>query len=83
MSIAVEISREHVDRAGLLHDLMILVCCVGFVFQPSHLALVNGAIRRHHEISVPVAVKIARLDICHSADMIQDGHRRKLHRAVV
>ena len=83
MSIAVEISRQHVDRASFLDDQMILICFVGFVFQPPHLALVNGAIRGDHEIRVTIAIKIARLDIRHTADLVQDGHRRKLHRALV
>ena len=83
MPIAVEVRRQHIDRTGLLHDLMILICCVGFVFQPPHLALDNGAIRRDHEIHVTIAIKIARFDIRHPADMVQDGHRGELHRALV
>ena len=83
MSVAIEIHWKHVDGAGFLYDKMILIGLVGFVFQPSHLALINETIHGDHKIYITVAVKIARFDICHSANLVQQGHGGKSHRAVI
>ena len=83
MTVAIEIDRQDVDRSRLFHNAMILVCPVGPVFQPANLALFDKAVRGDHEINVTVAIKIARLDIRHPANVVEDCYRGKLHRAII
>jgi hypothetical protein len=62
---------------------MILIGFVQFVFQPSHFALVKETIHGDHEVCVTVAVKIARFDIRHPANLVQEDHWGKSQRAVI
>ena len=81
--VTIDINRERIDSSGFLHDLVITVGFVGLLLQPPNFALVDKTVRGDNEICVAVPIKIAGLDIGHTADVVQNRHRGKVRRAVV